>query len=175
MTVSDLSMTILRVPAAPQVPVAPQAPASLPEAELPQVLSAELYPASQAVSFPMPAAFRALSSVPAARIPRQAVLHSLQAVAATALLWAASPRELLQAPVTHLSSYLLSFYQACIDFSFIPAFDIFLVNGNMKGIISFVYFILIFAIVLVTTLLAVMFAVKKSVSVTPCQALAVTE
>ena len=61
------------------------------------------------------------------------------------------------------------------NFSFIPAFDIFLINGKIKGIISFVYFLGIFVIVLVTTLAAVMFAVKKSVSVTPCQALAVTE
>ena len=45
----------------------------------------------------------------------------------------------------------------------------------MKGIISFEYFILIFAAIVVTTVIAVMFAVKKSVSVTPCQALAVTE
>lgn len=75
----------------------------------------------------------------------------------------------------YLFSCLLTGIIGLIDFSFIPAFDIFLINGNMKGIISFVYFILIFAVVLVTTLAAVMFAVKKSVSVTPCQALAVTE
>ena len=62
-----------------------------------------------------------------------------------------------------------------ISFSFIPAFDIFLINGKIKGIISFTYFVYIFAIVIVTTLVAVLFAVKKSVSVTPCQALAVTE
>ena len=75
----------------------------------------------------------------------------------------------------YLFSCLLTGIIGLIDFSFIPAFDIFLVNGNMKGIISFVYFLGIFAVVLVTTLAAVMFAVKKSVSVTPCQALAVTE
>ena len=55
------------------------------------------------------------------------------------------------------------------------SYDIFLINGKMKGDISFFYFIGIFAVVLVTTLTAVMFAVKKSVSVTPCEALAVTE
>ena len=70
-----------------------------------------------------------------------------------------------------LITKLLSF----INFSFIPAFDIFLVNGNVKGIISIYYFAAIFIVVLVTTLAAVIFAVKKSVSVTPCQALAVTE
>lgn len=62
-----------------------------------------------------------------------------------------------------------------INFSFIPAFDIFLVNGKLKGIISIIYFAGIFVIVVVTTITAVMFAVKKSVSITPCQALAVTE
>lgn len=74
-----------------------------------------------------------------------------------------------------LFSCALTGITGLINFSFIPAFDIFLINGNMKGIISFSYFILIFITVVVTTLGAVMFAVKKSVSVTPCQALAVTE
>lgn len=72
-------------------------------------------------------------------------------------------------------SCILTGIVGLFDFSFIPAFDIFLVNGNMKGIISFVYFIVISLAVAVTTLIAVVFAVKKSVSVTPCQALAVTE
>jgi ABC-type antimicrobial peptide transport system permease subunit len=72
------------------------------------------------------------------------------------------------------SAFLVKIF-SLINFSFIPAFDIFLVNGKMQGIISFVYFLVIFAAVIVTTLFAVMFAVKKSVSVTPCQALAVTE
>jgi len=75
----------------------------------------------------------------------------------------------------YVFSCLLTWGIGLINFSFIPAFDIFLINGRMKGIISFVYFIGIFAAVIVTTLTAVMFAVKKSVSVTPCQALAVTE
>ena len=74
-----------------------------------------------------------------------------------------------------LFSCLITGIVGLFNFSFIPAFDIFLINGKIKGIISFVYFIGIFVIVLVTTLAAVMFAVKKSVSVTPCEALAVTE
>ena len=72
-------------------------------------------------------------------------------------------------------SILLNAVTGLINFSFIPAFDIFLVNGKMKGIISFEYFVLIFVAIVVTTTIAVMFAVKKSVSVTPCEALAVTE
>ena len=75
----------------------------------------------------------------------------------------------------YIFACLLTGIIGLVDFSFIPAFDIFLINGKMKGIISFIYFIGIFALVLVTTLIAVMFAVRKSVSVTPCQALAVTE
>ena len=75
----------------------------------------------------------------------------------------------------YIFACLLTGVIGLIDFSFIPAFDIFLINGKMKGIITFTYFLGIFVIVLVTTLTAVMFAVKKSVSVTPCQALAVTE
>ena len=72
-------------------------------------------------------------------------------------------------------SILLTKIFSLVNFSFIPAFDIFLVNGKMQGIISFGYFCIISGAVIVTTLLAVMFAVRKSVSVTPCQALAVTE
>ncbi len=75
----------------------------------------------------------------------------------------------------YLFSCLLTWGIGLINFSFIPAFDIFLINGRMKGDISFIYFLGIFAAVIVTTLAAVMFAVKKSVSVTPCEALAVTE
>ena len=75
----------------------------------------------------------------------------------------------------YILSCLLTGIISLINFSFIPAFDIFLINGKMKGIISFEYFILIYVAIVVTTTVAVMFAVKKSVSVTPCQALAVTE
>ncbi len=72
-------------------------------------------------------------------------------------------------------SYCLTRVIGHINFSFIPAFDIFLVNGRIRAIRTFLYFFGISAAVLVTTLIAVMFAVKKSVSVTPCDALAVTE
>lgn len=75
----------------------------------------------------------------------------------------------------YIFSCLITWLVGLVNFSFIPAFDIFLINGKMKGIISFEYFLIIFAAILVTTTVAVMFAVKKSVSVTPCQALAVTE
>ncbi len=75
----------------------------------------------------------------------------------------------------YILSCLLTGIISLINFSFIPAFDIFLINGKMKGIISFEYFILIYVAIVVTTTVAVMFAVKKSVSVTPCQALALTE
>lgn len=75
----------------------------------------------------------------------------------------------------YIFSCLITWFIGLFNFSFIPAFDIFLINGKMKGDISFIYFLGIFVVVLVTTLAAVMFAVKKSVSVTPCEALAVTE
>ena len=75
----------------------------------------------------------------------------------------------------YILSCLLTSVIGTVNFSFIPAFDIFLINGKLKGIISIQSFIGIFVIVLVTTITAVMFAVKKSVSVTPCEALAVTE
>ena len=72
-------------------------------------------------------------------------------------------------------SLLLSFISGFINLSFIPAFDIFLTNGMLKAHISFSYFLILSAVVIVTTLAAVLFAIRKSVRISPCEALAVTE
>ena len=72
-------------------------------------------------------------------------------------------------------SLLLCFISGFINLSFIPAFDIFLTNGVLKPKISFIYFLVISAVVVVTTLTAVLFAIRKSVRISPCEALAVTE
>ena len=72
-------------------------------------------------------------------------------------------------------SLLLSFIAGFINLSFIPAFDIFLTNGVLKAKISLLYFLIVSACVIVTTMAAVLFAIKKSVRITPCEALAVTE
>ena len=70
---------------------------------------------------------------------------------------------------------ILCFISGFINLSFIPAFDIFLTNGVLKPKISFIYFIGISVVVVVTTLAAVLFAIRKSVRISPCEALAVTE
>lgn len=62
-----------------------------------------------------------------------------------------------------------------INLSFIPAFDIFLTNGVLAAKVSFHYVVLVSAAVIVTTVAAVLFAIRKSVRVSPCEALAVTE
>ncbi|MCR4899950.1 MAG: FtsX-like permease family protein [Treponema sp.] len=72
-------------------------------------------------------------------------------------------------------SLILVFFAGFINLSFIPAFDIFLTNGVLKAKISFVYFAVVSIAVIVTTTAAVLFAIRKSVKITPCQALAVTE
>ena len=72
-------------------------------------------------------------------------------------------------------SLILSAVSGFINLSFIPAFDIFLTNGVLKAHISFSYFIIMSIIVIVTTSLAVLFAIRKSVRISPCEALAVTE
>ena len=72
-------------------------------------------------------------------------------------------------------SLILTFLCRFINLSFVPAFDIFLSNGVLKPQISFVYFIIVSVIVIVTTAVAVLFAIRKSVRVSPCEALAVTE
>lgn len=61
------------------------------------------------------------------------------------------------------------------NFSFIPAFDIFLAEGSLQPMVSVSYFFILSAIVIVTTLVAVLFAVYKSVSITPVKALETTE
>jgi ABC-type lipoprotein release transport system permease subunit len=60
-------------------------------------------------------------------------------------------------------------------FSFIPAFDIFLSAGSLIPKINVLYFLLIAFIICVTTEIAVVFAVGKTVKCSPCEALAVTE
>lgn len=61
------------------------------------------------------------------------------------------------------------------DFSFIPAFDIFLVGGRLLPKISFLQSLSISVLVYVTTTFAVLFSVQKSVKMTPVDALGVTE
>lgn len=61
------------------------------------------------------------------------------------------------------------------NFSFIPAFDVFLVSGRAVALFDAPSAVLIFAVVLVTTSLAVLFSVKEAVRKMPCEALAVTE
>ena len=72
-------------------------------------------------------------------------------------------------------SLILTAISGFINLSFIPAFDIFLTNGVLKPQISFLYFIIVSVIVIVTTTAAVLFAIRKSVRISPCEALAVTE
>ncbi|MBO4534167.1 MAG: ABC transporter permease [Treponema sp.] len=72
-------------------------------------------------------------------------------------------------------SLVLTFIAGFVNLSFIPAFDIFLTNGVLRAKVSLLYFAIVSAAVIVTTMLAVLFAIRKSVKITPCQALAVTE
>ena len=72
-------------------------------------------------------------------------------------------------------SLVLTFIAGFVNLSFIPAFDIFLTNGVLKAKISLLYFVVVSAAVIVTTMLAVLFAIRKSVRITPCEALAATE
>lgn len=72
-------------------------------------------------------------------------------------------------------SLILCALSGCFSLSFIPAFDIFLTNGFLKPKISFAYFVIISLAVIVTTCVAVLFAIRKSVKIMPCEALAATE
>ena len=72
-------------------------------------------------------------------------------------------------------SFLLSWFVRLFNLSFIPAFDIFLVNGVLLTIPSLKVMLAIGLILFVTTLIAVLFSIRKSVSVTPVVALGTTE
>lgn len=78
-----------------------------------------------------------------------------------------------------LSGFLLSLILcnlvSVFDFSFVPTFDLFLMNGHLAPLTSALHILIICGVVCVTTLLGIMFSVRKSVSITPCQALATTE
>ena len=72
-------------------------------------------------------------------------------------------------------SWILCWGISLFSFSFIPAFDIFLVNGNLSPKISFLQSLLISILVYVTTTFGVLLSVQKSVKMTPVDALGVTE
>ena len=72
-------------------------------------------------------------------------------------------------------SWILCGGISLFSFSFIPAFDIFLVDGKLIPKISFLQSLLISLLVYVTTTFAVLFSVQKSVRMTPVDALGVTE
>ena len=69
-----------------------------------------------------------------------------------------------------LSSIIMS-----LDFTLIPAFDIFLMNGKLLIQPNFIQIFSIFLIVVVTTIILVYFTIRKCVKVEPVDALSVTE
>ncbi|QTQ16033.1 FtsX-like permease family protein [Treponema parvum] len=74
-----------------------------------------------------------------------------------------------------LLSIVLSLGLRVWNLSFIPAFDIFLTDGAIVPSIDMFSVFKVIFFVIVTTALAVLFATRKAVSMTPVQALAVTE
>lgn len=72
-------------------------------------------------------------------------------------------------------SIVLCRFVLMFNLSFIPALDVFLTNGMLVPQFSFGAFIFIAAIVCVTTIVAVLFSIHKSVKMPPVEALAVTE
>ena len=70
---------------------------------------------------------------------------------------------------------LLEFIVKQFNFSFIPAFDMFLTNGYIVPMNSFGGAMLIFAVIIFTTITAVLFSLRAAIRITPVQALTVTE
>lgn len=72
-------------------------------------------------------------------------------------------------------SALLCFVLSRFSFSFIPAFDIFLVKGNLSPSVDVVMSVAVVAVVIVCTLLAVLYSAWKSIRLLPVRALATVE
>ena len=70
---------------------------------------------------------------------------------------------------------LLEFIIKQFNFSFIPAFDIFLSNGHIVPMPTFGGAMLIFIIIIFATVSAVLFSLRSAIRITPVQALTVTE
>ncbi|MBQ3024794.1 MAG: hypothetical protein IJD23_05755 [Spirochaetaceae bacterium] len=71
--------------------------------------------------------------------------------------------------------FILSFAINLVDFTAIPALDIFLMNGKILIQPSILQVIAIYGIVIVTTLIFVYFTIRKCVKINPVDALSVTE
>lgn len=74
-----------------------------------------------------------------------------------------------------LLSEIFCFVISLFNFSFIPAFDIFLIKGHISSFISFFESFLVITSVIIFTLFAVLYATWKSVKILPVQALSVIE
>lgn len=70
---------------------------------------------------------------------------------------------------------LLEFAVRQFNFSFIPAFDIFLTDGHIVPVPTFGSAMLIFMIIIFATVSAVLFSLRAAIRITPVQALTVTE
>lgn len=71
-------------------------------------------------------------------------------------------------------AFLITFILSKFNFSFIPAFDIFLSKGHLMPYYNAIKTILILCIVTVTTLFSVLFTIRKLVRLSPVGALATT-
>lgn len=74
-----------------------------------------------------------------------------------------------------LLSEVFCFIVSLFDFSFIPAFDIFLIKGHISSFVSFFESFLVITSVIIFTLLAVLYSTWKSIKILPVQALSVVE
>lgn len=77
--------------------------------------------------------------------------------------------------VGFLLSLIFCSFAGLFNFSFIPAFDIFLSDGVLRPVVSGSYFIIFSIVITVTTMCAVLLAIQKSVRITPVKALDTTE
>ena len=74
-----------------------------------------------------------------------------------------------------LLSSVICAVMSAFNFSFIPAFDMFLVKGNLSPSFDVLKSVAVIAAVIVVTLLAVLYSTCKSIKILPVQALATTE
>lgn len=69
-------------------------------------------------------------------------------------------------------SLVLTSLISMVDFTFVPAFDMFLMGGHIKPVFAGGTLLFVNALIIVTTLVSILFTIKKQISKSPVEALA---
>lgn len=69
-------------------------------------------------------------------------------------------------------SLIVTFFISSVDFTFIPAFDMFLMGGHIQPVLNAPVLFCVNSLIIVTTLLSILFTIRQQISKSPVEALA---